>query len=438
MSVGAMQVSTRTRTQTARQQVARVAEPAPVGGLPDRAGIDGLRALAVAAVVIAHAGSDWIIGAFVGIEMLFVISGFLITSLLLAEHRVRGRISLTRFWGRRARRALPGLLTMIGGVSVFVLAARPDELYRMGPQVRAGLAGLSNWQLMVEAGARTPEAISPSLLQHLWSLAVGAQFILWWPVVVVLLLVRIGRSRLRAFAWVLALGSAVAMGVLSLTAAPLRVVYGTDTRAAGLLIGAGLALAFPPAAWAARAGGARARRLRFLGLLVLAALIAAMVTLPWTDWILRGGLFPVAVLTAILIAVTLRSDEFDRLLGALPLRWLGLRSYGVYLWHWPVLLAIGGPTAVARPEMSAAYIAVTILLADLTYRFVEMPLCQLRYVRESGRVGRPNLAVQAMAVACGAATVAALLTGQTDSAGTRAPDGDGPGPRAAHMQPAEP
>jgi peptidoglycan/LPS O-acetylase OafA/YrhL len=433
-----MQVSTRTRTQTARQKVARAAEPAPVGGLPDRAGVDGLRAFAVAAVVIAHAGSDWIVGAFAGIEMLFVISGFLITSLLLAEHRVRGRISLTRFWGRRARRALPGLLTMIGGVSVFVLAARPDELHRMGPQVRAGLAGLSNWQLIVEAGARTPEAISPSLLQHLWSLAVGAQFILWWPVVVVLLLVRVGRSRLRAFAWVLALGSAVAMGVLSLTAAPLRVVYGTDTRAAGLLIGAGLALAFPPAAWAARAGGARARRLRFLGLLALAALIAAMVTLPWTDWILRGGLFPVAVLTAILIAVTLRSDEFDRLLGALPLRWLGLRSYGVYLWHWPVLLAIGGPTAVARPEMSAAYIVVTILLADLTYRFVEMPLCGLRYVRESGRVGRPNLAVKAMAVACGAATVAALLTGQTDPAGTRAPDGDGRGPRAAHMQPAEP
>lgn len=348
-------------------------------------------------------------GGSVGIEMFFVITGFTVTSLLLVEGRSRGRINLVRFWGRRARRALPGLLTLLGGVSVFVMVARPDELYRTGHEVRAALAGLSNWQLVVEAGTRSPDAITPSLLQHLWSLAVGAQFVVWWPVVLVLLLTRIGRNRLRAIAWMLALGSAVAMGVLSLSAAPLRVVYGTDTRAAGLLIGAGLALAFPPAAWATRARGARARRLRFLGLMALAAMIALMATLPRTDGILRGGLFLVAVLMAILIAVTLRSDEFDRLLGAVPLRWLGLRSYGVYLWHWPVLLAVGGPPAVARPEMSAAYIALTILLADLTYRFVEMPLCRLRHVRESGRVGRPGLAVQATALACGAATVAALL-----------------------------
>lgn len=438
MSVGAMQVSTRTRTPIARPQVARPAEPAPDGGLPDRPGIDGLRALAVAAVVIADAGAGWMTGGFVGIEMLFVITGFLITSLLLGERRARGRVDLVRFWGRRARRVLPGLLTMIGGVSIYVLAARPDELYRVGAHVRAGLAGLSNWQLVVEAGARAPDAITPSLLQHLWSLAVGAQFVVWWPVVVVLLLARIGRNRLRAIAWMLALGSAVAMGVLSLTAAPLRVIYGTDTRAAGLLIGAGLALAFPPAAWGSRASGARARRLRFLGLVVLVAVVAVMVTLPRTDGILRGGLFLIAVLTAILIAVTMRSHEFDRLLGAVPLRWLGLRSYGVYLWHWPVLLALGGPAAVVRPEMSAAYVVLTILLADLTYRFVEMPLCQLRYVRESGRVGRPSLAVQATAVACGAATVAALLTGSADPSGARTPDSDGADPRPARTQPAAP
>jgi len=412
----------------------------PVAGLPDRPGIDGLRALAVAAVVIADAGAGWITGGFVGIEMFLVITGFLITSLLLVERRSRGRIDLLRFWGRRARRALPALLTVVGGVSLFVLIARPDELYRMGGEVRAVLVGLSNWLLVVEARDAAPDAITPSPLQHLWSLSVGAQFLVWWPVILALLLARVGRSRLRAIAWLLALGSVVAMGVLSLTAAPLRVVYGTDTRAAGLLIGAGLALAFPPAAWAVRARGARARRLRVVGLLVLAALVAATVMLPRGDAVLRGGLFLIAVLTALLIAVTLRSEAFDRLLGALPLRWLGLRSYGVYLWHWPVLLALGGPSAVVRPELSAAYVGLTILLADVTYRFIEMPLCQMRYVRGSGRAGRPGLAVQAMAVACGVATVAALLVGDADPAGARARDGGRPAtpahPAAVHDVPA--
>jgi peptidoglycan/LPS O-acetylase OafA/YrhL len=438
-----MQALTRTRTQIARRHAARPAEsvpdagPAvagpPIAGLPDRPGIDGLRALAVAAVVIADAGAGWVTGGFVGIEMFLVITGFLITSLLLLERRSRGRIDLVRFWGRRARRALPALLTVIGGVSLFVLAARPDELSRMGGEVRAVLVGLSNWLLVADARGAAPEASTPSLLQHLWSLSVGAQFLVCWPVVLTLLLARVGRTRLRAIAWLLALGSVVAMGVLSLTAAPPRVVYGTDTRAAGLLIGAGLALAFPPAAWAVRASGARARRLRVLGLLVLASLVAATVMLPRSDAVLRGGLFLVAVLTALLIAVTLRSEVFDRLLGALPLRWLGLRSYGVYLWHWPVLIALGGPSALVRPELSAAYIGLTILLADLTYRFIEMPLCQLRHVRGSGRAGRPSLAVQAMAVACGVATVAALLVGDADPAGARGRDG---GPPAAPAQPA--
>jgi len=107
-----------------------------------------------------------------------------------------------------------------------------------------------------------------------------------------------------------------------------------------------------------------------------------------------------------------RGDDVDRLFGAVPLRWLGLRSYGIYLWHWPVLIGLGGPATVGRWPNSVLYLTITVALADLTYRFVEVPLCRMRRVRGTGRIGRPSMAVRAMAVACGAATVAALLTGQ--------------------------
>ncbi|HSK90923.1 MAG TPA: acyltransferase [Euzebyales bacterium] len=400
--------------------------PAVAPTLPDRPGIDGLRALAVAAIVVADAGVGWLAGGLLGVEIFFVITAFLVTSLLVAEQHRTGRIDVLRFWGRRGRRMLPGLLTAIGGVSILVLVTRPDELYRLGPEVRAGLAGLTNWYLVWSSGPQP--STDPSMLHHLWPVAVGVQFLAWWPLACALLLPRIGRNRLRAVAWLLACASAVAMAVVALLADLPRALYGTDTRAAGLLVGAGLALASRPGSWPARATGARARRLRIVGLVVLAALIALLAVVPpASDLALRGGVFLVAVLTAVTIVVVLRSPEFDRLLGAVPLRWVGLRSYGIYLWHWPVLIALGGPSTVARPHMFVLYVALTAATADVSYRFVEMPLCRLRPVAGTGRVGRPNLAVRAMAMACGAATVAALLTGQARPADARSLAGP-PGP----------
>jgi peptidoglycan/LPS O-acetylase OafA/YrhL len=305
---------------------------------------------------------------------------------------------------------LPALLTVIGGVSITVLTLQPDELGHLGPEVRAALTGLSNWHLIARSGATDA---APSALQHLWSIAIGAQFVVWWPFAFALLLPRLGRRRLRGTVLLLAVASAIAMGVLSLSADPARVLYGTDSRATGLLIGAGVALTFRSSAWHVRASGARARRLRLFGLIVLAGLGAVIgMATPQSAWVPRGGLLAVAALTALLITSVLRSAEFDRLLGAAPLRWLGVRTYAVYLWHWPLLLLFGGPSGVARPAMFALYLAVTIVLAYLTHRFVEQPLCRTRTGRGPGRVGRPSLAVQATAVACGAATVAALLTGQ--------------------------
>jgi peptidoglycan/LPS O-acetylase OafA/YrhL len=372
--------------------------------------MDGLRAGAVAVVVLGNAGVGGLAGGFLGIEVFFVLTGFLLTSLLLAERRMRGHVDIVRFWAARARRALPALLTVVGGVSITVLALQPGELQRLGPEVRAAVTGLSNWHLIARSSAAQT---APAALDHLWSVAVGAQFVVWWPLMFALLAPRLGRRRLRATVLLLAVASAIAMGVLSLLADPARALYGTDARASGLLIGAGVALAFRPSAWHVRASGARARRLRLFGLIMLAGLGAVIsVATPRSVWVPRGGVLLVAVLTAVLIAAVLRSAEFDRLLGAIPLRWLGLRAYAVFLWHWPLLLLFGGRSGVARPERLALYLAVTIALAYLTHRFVERPLCRTRAGRGPGRVGRPSLAVQATAVACGAATVAALLTGQ--------------------------
>jgi peptidoglycan/LPS O-acetylase OafA/YrhL len=427
-----MQAGTRTRIRIRRRREARRpeaaadnfgAEDSPRGvrsaategsgaagprsstSLPYRGGLDGLRAVAVAAVVLADTGAGGLPGGFLAIEVLFVLSGFLLTSLLLVERRTQGHVHLVRFWARRARRALPELLTVVGGVSIAVLALRPPMLAALGADVRAALVGVSNWQLIAVSGAASP-------LRHLWSVAVGAQFVVWWPVVFSVLLSRLGRRRLRAVVLLLALASAVGMGLVSLSGNDTRALYGTDTRASGLLLGALVALAFQPSAWQDRATGARARRLRIFGLAVLAALFAVVVAAtPHARWVPRGGLFVVAMLTALVIAVVLRSAELDRMLGVAPLRWLGRRANGIYLWHWPVLVVIGARAVATRPPLLALYLAATVALAALTNRFVVRPLSRPRTGDDGDRTGRSGLAAGATAVACGVATVVALLTG---------------------------
>ncbi|HSK95425.1 MAG TPA: hypothetical protein VK891_02320, partial [Euzebyales bacterium] len=287
-----MQGRTRTRIRITRRREARRPDTAAVNPttVPYRPGLDGLRALAVAAIVLADSGTDVLPGGFVAIEILFVLSGFLFTSLLLVERRERGHTHLLRFWTGRARRALPGLLTVVGGASIAVLALRPQMLAALGADVRAALVGMSNWQLIAVSGAASP-------LSHLWSVAVGAQFVVWWPVVFAVLLSRLGLRRLRLVVVLLASASAIGMGVVSLLGDQLRALYGTDTRASGLLLGALVALAFQPSAWEDRPTGARARRLRIFGLAVLAALFAVVVAAtPQARWVPRGGLFLAAVL----------------------------------------------------------------------------------------------------------------------------------------------
>src|SRR5262245_7335897 len=348
--------------------------------LPYLAGLDGLRAVAVGAVVLYHAGVAWLPGGFLGVEVFFVISGYLITALLLAEWQQRHRLALGQFWLRRARRLLPALLLLLlATLTLFVLAHGP-EVARLRGDALAALAYGTNWYFILRRQSYFEAIGRPSPLQHLWSLAIGEQFYLLWPLLLLLLLRRCSPRRLALPLLAAAAASALLMAALYRPGAdPSRVYYGTDTRATGLLLGCALALAWAP--WRAPSPAARrwGARLDRAGLAALALLLLLFLRLDQRQpFLYRGGLALVALATAAAIAASVAPGArlLPRLLGWAPLVWLGARSYSLYLSHWPVFV-------VTRPQLDlpldvppllALRLALTVLLADLSYRLVETPI----------------------------------------------------------------
>jgi peptidoglycan/LPS O-acetylase OafA/YrhL len=374
--------------------------------LPYQPGLDGLRAFAVFAVLLYHAELRWFSGGFLGVEIFFVISGYLITTLLLEEWRQRGRIDLRAFWLRRARRLFPALYVLLAVTLAFAVLFLPDEVARLRGDALAAVGYVTNWYLVLGQESYFETVGRPSLLQHLWSLAIEEQFYVLWPLLFAVGMsfgiVRWRERRLLLVALVGAVVSALLMATLySPEVDPSRLYYGTDTRAAGLLIGVSLALVLAP--W--RAGAldhhAVVRRRwphnRWLGRLQhrvgwttpilldltgLAALGGLVWFCMWLDesrsFLYQGGFTAVALTTAVLIAVVVhpRARLGVGLLGRQPLRWIGQRSYGIYLWHWPVFM-------VTRPEVDlsisglpllALRLGATLLLASLSYRYVETPI----------------------------------------------------------------
>ncbi|MCU0492232.1 MAG: acyltransferase family protein [Chloroflexaceae bacterium] len=346
-----------------------------IGYIP---GLDGLRALAVLAVLLYHAELPWMTGGFIGVEVFFVVSGYLITALLLAEWQSRDAISLGQFWLRRARRLLPATLALVGVTMTVAVVWLPNEVAGLRGEAVAALGYATNWYLIFHQQSYFESVGRPSLLQHLWSLAVEEQFYLLWPP---LLLLALRRWRPLHVAWLALAGAAAStMWMASLYQPdldPSRIYYGTDTRAAGFLIGAALALSWrrthsrpDRAAWLDGAG------LVALGGLVFISVLAS----EYDGWLYLGGFGLVALLSAVVIVATTHyaTRLVPGLLGLAPLRWLGLRSYSLYLWHWPVFMLTrpqldlpleGWPLLVLR-------LGLSLLLAEISYRWIETPFRQ--------------------------------------------------------------
>jgi peptidoglycan/LPS O-acetylase OafA/YrhL len=361
-------------------------------GVGHLAGLDGLRAIAVLAVILYHAGLGWLPGGSLGVQVFFVISGYLITGLLLAEWRRTGGIDLPAFWLRRARRLLPALFFLLALTLAAAVVLLPDEVAHLRIDAAAAVAYVTNWYLISGQQSYFETVGRPSLFLHLWSLAIEEQFYLLWPIVLSVGLLFFRRGAVLLLTLLLAFDSAVLMAVLFVPDVdPSRLYYGTDTRLSGLLVGAALAFVWVPRraplegpsdAADLRAGVWQSRR---VAILLDAVAVVGLASMGWffvaTDdvgpFLYMGGFTLLAVITAAVIAGAVHPlGRVGRVLDVRPLSWIGIRSYSIYLWYWPVFVMLrpGLDVPLGPLPLLPVRLGITFLLAEVSYRFVETPV----------------------------------------------------------------
>jgi peptidoglycan/LPS O-acetylase OafA/YrhL len=379
--------------------------------------LDGLRAVAVAAVLLYHGSASWTPGGFIGVDVFFVLSGYLITALLLAEHARWGTIDLLAFWARRARRLLPALFLVLVAVAAYAAVLAPaTERESIRLDALATLGYVANWRFVASGQSYFAQFQAPSPLRHTWSLGIEEQWYLLFPPVLALVLTRWHPARkwLAVVLGALALGSAGLMAALFTPGAdPSRVYYGTDTRIQALLVGAVVAVALHGVTalgrWrvVARAGSA-------IGLLSVLVIVA--VVRDSDAWMYRGGFFVTAIASAlVVVGVATRADgPVERLLAWPPFVQVGLISYGIYLWHWPVFVTLTPDrTGLTDLPLLVLRIFVTTVAAAASYLAVEQPIrtgswrTALRPARFRAAVAVATLAVVVAVLGGTAGTVSA-------------------------------
>lgn len=355
-------------------------------------GLDGLRALAVAAVVIYHLGTGAATGGFLGVDLFFVLSGFLITTLLLSEIVRNGAIKFGQFYLRRARRLVPALVLMLAMTAVLVALLARDVADQFVRFVPGALLYASNWWA-IQANQSYFDLIGRgNPLAHLWSLAIEEQFYLVWPAVLGLLWLVARRYgwRLRKVVFYAAIVGAVLSTVLMavsshvhgypLDADPTRVYFGTDTHAMSVLVGAALAAIWRPLTMRRDVVASARLTLGVVGVGALAAAVWLFVGVSeYTPWLYRGGFLVAALVFALLVAAASHpASPVGWVLDWSPLRWIGERSYGIYLYHWPIFLVTRPSTDLpwTGAWVQALRIGLVVGVAALSYRYVELPVRQ--------------------------------------------------------------
>lgn len=362
-------------------------------------GLDGLRALAVLAVIFYHLGIPWVSGGLLGVSVFFVLSGYLITDLLVSEWERAQTISLKNFWLRRAKRLLPGMISTVALLLIWTSVFRPQLLITLKGDAVAALFYVSNWWYIFHHLSYFQSYENPSLLTHFWSLAVEEQFYLIWPIFIFF---SVRHPNIRRHLFVISLAGAVLSATLMAVVYhpdtdPSRVYYGTDTRAFSLLLGAALAFVWPSQRLSVSLAKLSRVFLDLMGTLAF-LMIFIMITMAneYDPFIYQGGLFVLSIATAIVIAAVAHpSTWLGRLFGLAPLRWIGARSYGMYLWHYPIIMLMNNnlDSGGMRIVRGLLEVALVFLISSLSLKYFENPVRHgsfAQLLEKIHRTGKPE------------------------------------------------
>ena len=355
-------------------------------GVKHISSIDGLRAIAVTAVVLYHLGISWIPGGFLGVDLFFVISGYVITRLILDSINQSSALDLRAFYAARLRRIYPGFLFMVICTIIFIGVWAPEAIKRFLSDLPYALTGSINWLLVARHQDYFETVGRPPLLQHTWSLAVELQFYLIWPIILLTVLKYFGKKNIARIALIIAMVSGTTLFFVSLqldqaNAQQISHIYfGTDTHSLGLFLGSALAVSWIPQNLSADIEKRAQDVIDGIGVVGLLGLVSTFLFIEESNASLYRIAFPLAGIFGCLVIISLvhPASRFAPIISTAPFRWVGQRSYGIYIWHW-VIFQVTRPSVDLSGQTWALYLARVLLvlaLADISLRWVEIPFRQ--------------------------------------------------------------